>query len=222
MTPPQNRRAGNASAAAPDLGAGLRARKKAQTHQLIQAHALRLFLAKGYDATTVEEIAAAAGISHMTFFRHYPTKESVVDTDDYDPMIAELITSRPASEDPLTAIRGALLEGFAVILPEGRDVLLTRTRLVLTTPALRARLWENQHATVRLFTDALTARRHATTLPELEVRVLAAVALATLTTALIIWVDGDGAEDLPELVDQAFAALRSGLGLGSSGGGVSG
>ncbi|MGH4006284.1 MAG: TetR/AcrR family transcriptional regulator, partial [Pseudonocardiaceae bacterium] len=81
----------DAAAGEPAPRPGLRARRKAQTRQVIQAHALRLFLANGYDATTVEEIAAAAGVSHMTFFRHFPTKESVVDTDDYDPMIAELI-----------------------------------------------------------------------------------------------------------------------------------
>lgn len=198
-------------AAAAAAGLGLRARKKAQTRQVIQAHALRLFLAQGYDATTVEEIAAAAGVSHMTFFRHFPTKESVVDTDDYDPMIAGLIADRPSAEDPLTAIHQALLEGLAAILPEGRDALLTRTRLILATPALRARLWENQHATERLFTEALAARHPPTEPPDLEMRVLAAAALATVTTALITWVDGDGAEGLPELVDLAFAALRRGL-----------
>lgn len=198
-------------AAGPASEPGLRARKKAQTRQVIQVHALRLFLAKGYDATTVEEIATAAEVSHMTFFRHFPTKESVVDTDDHDPMIAELIADRPSAEDPLTAIHRALLEGFTAILPEGRDALLTRTRLVLATPALRARLWENQHATVRLFTDALMARRPAAESSDLGVRVLAAAALATITTALITWVDGDGAEDLPDLVDLAFAALRRGL-----------
>ena len=84
---------------------GLRARKKAETRRSIQEHALRLFLEKGYDATTVEEIAAAAGVSHMTFFRYFPNKHAVVENDDYDPMIAELIRNRPAGEDPLTAIR---------------------------------------------------------------------------------------------------------------------
>jgi len=47
----------------------------------------------------------------MTFFRHFPTKESVVDTDDYDPMIAELIRARPPAEDPITAIHRAIGRG---------------------------------------------------------------------------------------------------------------
>ncbi len=71
-------------------------------------------------------------------------------------------------------------------------MLLIRTRLVLTTPALRARLWENQHATVRRFTDALTARHYPAEQSDLGLRVLAAAALATLTTALNTWVHGPG------------------------------
>jgi AcrR family transcriptional regulator len=52
-----------------------RERKKAQTRQRLQEQALRLFVERGYEATTVEQIVAAAGVSHMTFFRYFPTKE---------------------------------------------------------------------------------------------------------------------------------------------------
>ena len=78
----------------------LRERKKAETRARIQEEAMRLFLAQGYDATTVDQIAEAAGVSHMTFFRNFPAKEDVVATDDYDPMMAELIRARPAGEPP--------------------------------------------------------------------------------------------------------------------------
>ena len=74
-----------------------RARKKAATKHSIQGHALRLFVEKGYDATTVEEIAAAAGVSHMTFFRYFPRKEEVVEYDEYDPLLEELIAARPST-----------------------------------------------------------------------------------------------------------------------------
>ncbi|MEU2434327.1 TetR/AcrR family transcriptional regulator [Streptomyces sp. NPDC007861] len=185
---------------------GLRARKKAQTRRTIQEQALKLFLSQGYENTTVEEIAAAAGVSHMTFFRHFPTKEAVVETDDYDPLIVQLIQERPPDEDPLTALRRALAQGLEAVYATDRDALLVRTRLVLRTPALRARVWENQYATEQLFAQALSVRQ-----PEadpLRTRVLAAATLAALTTALTVWVESDGTEDLPTLVDQAFQALH--------------
>lgn len=191
----------------PTQPTGLRARKKAQTRRTIQEQALRLFLSKGYDNTTVEEIAAAAGVSHMTFFRYFPTKEAVVESDDYDPLIIQLIAERPPEEDALAALHQALTHGLKDIYATDRESLLVRTRLVLKTPALRARVWENQYATEQLLTRALTARRPAQS--ELATRVVAAAALAALTTALTIWVDSDGSKDLPALADQAFLALRA-------------
>jgi AcrR family transcriptional regulator len=187
-------------------GGGLRERKKAQTRRAIQGHALRLFLAKGYEATTVEEIAAAAGVSHMTFFRYFPSKEAVVENDGYDPLIFELIRSRPAGEGAIDALHRALLAGLTAVHAEDRDALLARTRLILGTPALRARAWQNQYATERLFVDALDGRTDGRT--GLEIRVLAAATLAALTTALSVWVEGDGADDLPALAGAALAALH--------------
>jgi AcrR family transcriptional regulator len=179
----------------------------AQTRCDLREHALRLFLAQGYDATTVEQIATAAGVSHMTFFRYFRTKESVVDIDDYDPMIAELIRARPADEDPITAIHHAIGSGLAVVLPHGCDALLERTRLIMATPALRARQADHQHATRRLFSGAL-AERAGLTAPTFALEVLAAAAVAALTTALVSWSDRGGEIDLIALVDEAFTALR--------------
>lgn len=197
MTPPADRSRSPAQS--------LRERKKAQTRRSIQQHALRLFLDQGYDNTTVEDIATAAGVSHMTFFRYFPTKESVVESDDYDPLIARLIAERPLDEDPLTALHRALASGLVSIYEADEQALLARTRLILATPALRARLWQNQSATEQLFTDALMARRPAD--DPLRIRVLAAASLAALTTALTVWVERDGSEPLPALVDEVFSAL---------------
>ncbi|NLU76054.1 TetR family transcriptional regulator [Streptomyces sp. HNM0575] len=185
----------------------LRERKKAQTRRSIQEHALRLFLDQGYESTTVEDIAAAADVSHMTFFRYFPTKESVVESDDYDPLITRLIEERPLEEDPLTALQQALAQGLAGIYEADKQALLVRTRLIRNAPALRARLWQNQYATEQLFRDALMARRPDD--DSLRVRVLAAASLAALTTALTVWADGEGRDHLPTLVDRAFEALRA-------------
>lgn len=193
--------------------AGRREARKAATRRAVQEHALRLFLAQGYEATTVEQIAAAAGVSHMTFFRYFPTKESVVDTDDYDPFIAGLIRGRPTAEDPLTALHRALRAGLEAVLPEDRAAVLERTRLILATPALRARQADQQHSTRVLFAQAL-AERAGLARSTFALDVTAAAALAALTTALTVWADGAGTEDLTALVDAAFAALRAAAGPG--------
>ncbi|MEV0993208.1 TetR family transcriptional regulator [Streptomyces sp. NPDC049949] len=185
---------------------GLRDRKKAQTRRTIQEQALRLFLAQGYQNTTVEEIAAAADVSHMTFFRHFPTKEAVVESDQYDPLIGRLIEERPPQEDSLTALRHALVQGLKVVYATDKEALLVRTRLILETPALRARTWDNQYETQRLFAEALRARNPDES--DLTTRVTAAAALAAVTTALASWVESDGTLDLPALTDEAFHALR--------------
>ena len=160
---------------------GLRERKKAQTRRSLQEQAMRLFLAKGYDTTTVAEIVAAAGVSHMTFFRYFPTKEDVVLADDYDPLIADLIAARPANEAPMEKLRHALATAVARVYGADRDTLLARTRLILSTPALRARLWENQAATVGLIARALSSMRGD---PDFRTRVIAAAGVAALSTAV--------------------------------------
>lgn len=191
-------------------GPGLRERKKARTRQVIQEQAMRLFLEKGYPATTVQEIATAAGVSHMTFFRYFPTKEDVVLADDYDPLIEELLRKRPPSEPDVDKVQHGLLVGLAALSSADRQAVLDRTRLILRTPALRARLWENQVQTQELLVRGLT--REGEPGDDLARRVLVAGCLAAVTTALLFWVEHDGEPDLPGLVAEAFAALRAGVG----------
>ena len=87
------------------------------TRARLRACALALFTAQGYDATTVEQIATAAGVSHMTFFRHFPTKESVLLEDPYDPLIGEAVRTQPTDLPPLERVRRGLLAAWSAVPP---------------------------------------------------------------------------------------------------------
>ncbi|MCV7317345.1 TetR family transcriptional regulator [Mycolicibacillus parakoreensis] len=187
-----------------------RAAKRAATRRAIQQHALALFTEKGYEATTVEEIAAAAGVSHMTFFRYFPQKEAVVEADDYDPLMARLLAARPAGEAPLVALHAALRQTYHHVLAVDRDAMAARVRLVMSTPALRSRLWVAQDSTLALFADGLAARAGLAE-PDLAVSVHAAAALSASGAALTAWAAAPE-RDLVALLDAAFAALRAGFG----------
>ena len=181
--------------------AGLRERKRLRTRQVIQEHALRLFVERGYDATTVADVAAAADVSSMTVFRHFPTKEDLVLSDEYDPLIVERISGRPAGEPLLRRIGEGLLGGTGELPEQARALVLTRIRLIMASPALRARLWENQFATQ----EAIAAALHEE--DPFRVRIAAGACLAAASTALMRWASEDGRPDLGELMKEALDVI---------------
>jgi AcrR family transcriptional regulator len=181
-----------------------RQRKKNATRDRIRAAALRLFREQGYDATTVEQIAAAAGVSHMTFFRYFPAKEDVALSDSYDPLIASVIAGTPATWPLIERIRAALADGLRQVYAADRDAMLAQNKLIMSTPALRERLWADQIATQEIVLRALGQDGpHAS----FQARVTVAACLAAASTAILTWVDNDGAAELPDLIEQAFDIL---------------
>ncbi|MBS1869296.1 MAG: TetR family transcriptional regulator [Actinobacteria bacterium] len=121
---------------------GLRERKKRATHDAIVATARRLFLARGFDAVTVAEIAAAADVSEKTVFNHFAAKEDLVFAGG-EARLAELqaaIAGRPPGSSLLDVFRAsseAMLDAVAGGESEERLVV---ARIVRASPALQARL----------------------------------------------------------------------------------
>jgi AcrR family transcriptional regulator len=183
-----------------------RQRKKTATRDRIQSCALRLFSEQGYDATTIEQIAATAGVSHMTFFRYFPAKEDVALSDSYDPLLAGLLEQTPAALPLVDRIRAVLLQGFRQIYDADRDTLLAQNKLIVSTPALRERLWAKQMDTQQYILEALGAGQHDPH-PSFQDRVTVAACLAAATTAILTWVENDGNPELPDLIEQAFDTL---------------
>jgi AcrR family transcriptional regulator len=188
----------------------LRERKKLKTRRAIQDHALRLFTEQGYDATTVEEIAAAAEISPSTFFRYFPTKEESVLTDEYDPIMADVFRAQPPGLDALDAIRAMFGQIMEQMYTQDRQQILTRTRLIMSVPALRAKIFDASHqATQGMFAE-LVAERAGLSPQDHRVRVFTLAVTGALEASIFTWVDSDGTLDLPKLVDEALAFLAEG------------
>ena len=124
----------------PGPHAGLRERKKARTQAAILHHALRLFRERGYQQTTVEQIAEAAEVSKTTFFRYFPTKDDVVLHDRYDEPFFERLRAQPRRLGPLAALRETLRE-FRAGIDEGEVAeSLQRLEVIAAVPELHARL----------------------------------------------------------------------------------
>ncbi|MFE4710300.1 MULTISPECIES: acyl-CoA-like ligand-binding transcription factor [Paenibacillus] len=137
---------------------GLRERKKAKTMASVQMHALRLFQEKGYHATTVEQIAEAAEISPSTFFRYFATKEDVVLTDNYDPLLVDAFDNQSPELSPLQAVRNAMISGITEITDEEWETTRQRNQLIMAVPELRAAAMNNLTQMMHLLTQMVAKR----------------------------------------------------------------
>ncbi|WP_329135898.1 TetR family transcriptional regulator [Streptomyces sp. NBC_01476] len=200
-------------ATGPKLPTGLRERKKVQTRIAIRAAAYRLFAEQGYDATPVDQIAAAADVSPSTVFRYFPTKEDIVLTDEYDDEMATLLRARPLDEQPLAAVRNMMHEALGRVLDDqaGRAELIQREKLIRDVPAIRARSHESMSATGRLLADVIAERTGRPT-DDLGVRVFIAAVFGVLHETTMYWVEhGREEEDLLPLLDEALGMVGNGL-----------
>lgn len=178
---------------------------------MIQAHAVRLFTEHGYDAVTVADVAEAAGVSAMTVYRHFSTKEDLVLLEQSARLIAARVAASPPTQPLVRRVGGALVDAAAAFTGGGDGAaanerfLLDCLRLMVETPALRARHLDSQYVLQQAVVDALGTDAGA---PDAEFRARAAASacLAVMHTALTRWVEEDGRTSLPELIARALAA----------------
>src|SRR5690349_3530980 len=103
----------------------------------VQGAALDLFEANGYDTVSVEAIAAAAGVSPMTVYRHFGTKERIILWDDYVPDLLASIAAEAPRHGPLAAIEIGLIAALDRIYDGDARLILRRAKLTRATPILR-------------------------------------------------------------------------------------
>ncbi|WP_243858939.1 TetR family transcriptional regulator [Actinomyces sp. ZJ308] len=177
---------------------------RTSTSDRLRRTALRMFAEQGFDAVPVTEIARAAGVSHMTFFRHFPTKESVVVADMFDPLIAEAVRAQPRRWRPLTrAVRGLVA---AMSQEQAREEMssqefLERVRLAAGTPSLSAAVRAASQDTERAIAEALIVPG----VDDAAARAAAGAIMGAATGLLLAWADGTTS------ADDAVTALSRGL-----------
>ena len=193
----------------------LRERKKARTRAALQEHALRLFREQGYQATTVEQIAAAADVSPSTFFRYFPTKEDLVLQDDMDVRLIEALEQMPAGLGPVAAIRAAMHQVMGSFAGPELDMVRETTRLSLTVPEIRARAMDEFTRAIQMMGEAV-AKRSGRAPDDLASRAVAGAIVGVIMAVAMPaegWSGVDSFEELVERVDEALALLEAGLPL---------
>ncbi|MFI0481008.1 TetR/AcrR family transcriptional regulator [Actinomadura sp. 9N215] len=196
--------------AAAKAGLGLRERKKLRTRQAIREAARRLIESRGYDDTTIEQIAAAAEVSVSTIFRYFPSKEHIVLTEDFAASGIERLRSRPADEPPLVALREALTGMVRELHEDYSAEYRWRRELVRTVPSVRAYMHEAQDRMIEAASAAL-AERTGRAEDDLELRIL----VGAMTGALhqVLWGNHSQEGDLMKMIDRALTVLERGLTL---------
>lgn len=170
--------------------------------------AIQLLDERGFDETTVDDLAKAAGISARTFFRYFPSKEDVV-FGELAPLgqeVRDALNVRPPEETPWQALRGALQ-----VMVDLADADVARalrvTRIASSTPALRARNLEKHNDWAGLLAPLVAVRLDTGGDSHIRSEALVYSALACLDVALNTWAKNDGRRSLGELLDIAFDTL---------------
>lgn len=142
-----------------------------------------MFAERGYDSTATAEIAERAGVSEMTLFRHFPTKEALLLADQFDPSMAETVRARPADERALRALAEGIRQAWTHVGAEDAELLSDRLRIIAEAPTLRGGIERNNEETVAALVRALMDRGVC----EEQARVAATAVIAGLSAALLDW-----------------------------------
>ncbi|MFF7438650.1 TetR family transcriptional regulator [Streptomyces sp. NPDC008122] len=206
---------------APESAAGTRAAaQRLKMRRELAAAAMELFATKGYEATTVDEIAATAGVARRTFFRHFRSKEEAIFPDHDDTLVrAEaVLNAAPPHEHPLdTVCRG--IKEVMKMYAGSPAVSVERYRLTREVPTLREREIASVARYERLFTRYLLGHfderdHHDGNDDPLLAEVAASAVVTAHNHVLRRWLRAGGQGDVEAQLDHAFAIVRETFGSG--------
>jgi len=178
-------------------------KNSAEVHRSLQQAALELFRERGYDQTTAAEIAARAGVTERTFFRHFADKRDILFDREASVQAAltEAIASAPADLAPMQVLLLAF-HGMEAIYEDNRSFSEPRQAIIAVTPALRERELTKIASMIAVLASALEQRGVDAKLSTLA----AQVGTAAFSYALTLWLD-DTSSGLGAHLDRAFNQL---------------
>lgn len=190
-----------------DKGRARQEQKRAQTRVRIAQSGLALFLAKGYEATTLDEVAEEAEISRRTFFHYFKSKEDILlayEAKGFKEALLGEISSIGQELGPLAAAKTAMVKlAFQYETPESIEV----DRLLRSSEALRARKQAGYTALELTLSETLTSvwgRR----LPKEDARLVAMLIVGLLRLALDCWREPGSKHDLATCIQACFDRLE--------------
>lgn len=186
-------------------GEGARERKRRETLQRITDAAIRLFGEQGYEASTLDAIAAAAGISRRTFFHYFKSKDDILLSmqQGMGEMLVAALAQQPSTKPPLEATRDALLSLSA---PYPLEELLATDRLMRSSEAVQARKQATYVQAEHMLYAALAERWPA---PEPELRLIALLTIGAMRLSLDAFARANGQRPIAELLRESYAALEA-------------
>jgi AcrR family transcriptional regulator len=188
-------------------------RDREKVRRRLQLAALDLYRERGYEETTAAEIAARAGVTERTFFRHFPDKREVLF--DGEAAFSEALTSAVRHAPPELSTWDTLFLAFNSVkqmFVENRPFTEPRQRVIASNPALQ----ERAVAKTRALTAALAVALGERGVPALQANLAAQMGMATLSHAVATWF-ADNSIELGEHIVKAFEDVRD---LSSSGAGT--
>lgn len=186
---------------------GRRERKRRQTRERIEAAARALFLERGFDGTTIEDITEAADVSKRSFFDYFPSKEEVVFAwqDKFADELADAVAAQPKDASIVAVIEGAL--SSLVLIASSDPQRLAIGALIRDTPVLRARDQLKYAKLEKKLTDALRARFGGGEEERLRLGLLSAIVVSTLRIGGECWNERPQELSLQEFAHRMFEQL---------------
>jgi len=188
---------------------GMREQTRQAVRRVLAGVALELFERQGFERTTIDQIAAAAGISRRSFFRYFETKEDValVHGEGFARSLAEALRARPAAERPWAALRKAfepLLQAHLADVPGALRVV----HLLESTPSLQARRAQKQREW-QAGLAAVLVERGRPGMSAVRAEAMAGAAVACWGAAAASWSRSNGRVSLEKAVDDAMEGVAS-------------